>query len=77
MTDIIESESMELQNGNNDKFCDPRSIKVPKNLNDLIAQLHEVFAEDKVNIDNVHTLMESYISNRKDWKKFAKFDPHR
>ena len=79
MTEIIQTESMELENhnGNIDKFCDPKSIKVPKTLNDLIEQLHAVFAEEKVNIDYVQTLMESYTSNRKEWKKFAKFDPHR
>lgn len=68
---------LENKNGHIDKFCDPKSIKVPQTLNDLIEQLHEVFAEEKVNIEYVHKLMESYTSNRKEWKKFAKFDPHR
>ena len=82
MTELIQPARMELENtnrsGNNfDKFSDPKLIKVPKNLNDLIEQLHEVFAEENVNIEYVHKLMESYTSNRKDWKKYAKFDPHR
>ena len=81
MTEKPEPEShvmdLENENGHVDKFCDPETIKVPETLNDLIGQLHEVFAEDKVNIEYVHTLMGSYKSNRKEWKQFAKFDPHR
>lgn len=70
---------MEMQNGlhKNDRFSDTKSIIAPKTLNDLIAQLHQVFAEDSVNIEYVQTLMEMYASNRKEWKKFAKFDTHR
>ena len=59
------------------KFHDTKLIVAPKTLSDLISQLHDVFAEDAVNIEYVQKLMESYVSNRKDWKKFAKFDPHR
>lgn len=68
---------IDMENERITKFCDIKSIQTPENLDDLIAQLHEVFAEDKVNVDYVHRLMESYVSNKKDWKKFAKFDPHR
>ena len=53
------------------------TIVPPKNLDELIKELHKVFASDKVNIDYVKTLMTLYKSNPKEWKKFAKFDPHR
>ena len=71
---------MEIQKHNLEKigkFCDTKTIVVPNSLNDLIEQLHEVFAEDHVNVEYVQKLMEMYTSNRKEWKKFAKFDKHR
>ncbi|KAL8605965.1 hypothetical protein ACOMHN_063000 [Nucella lapillus] len=58
-------------------FTDPKSVRPPENLKDLIQQLHKVFAQDEINVDYVKTLMESYKSNPREWKKFAKFDPHR
>lgn len=62
---------------NEEDFTDLKSIRAPENLKDLIQQLHKVFAQDKINIDYVKALMESYKSNPREWKKFAKFDPHR
>nr|KAG5689186.1 hypothetical protein BaRGS_004020 [Batillaria attramentaria] len=58
-------------------FTDPKSIVAPGSLKELIQQLHRVFQQDDVNIDYVKTLMESYKSNPREWKKFAKFDAHR
>uniref|UniRef100_A0A0L8FP57 Cysteine dioxygenase n=1 Tax=Octopus bimaculoides TaxID=37653 RepID=A0A0L8FP57_OCTBM len=46
-------------------------------LDDLCKELREVFENDRVNIEEVKALMESYKSNSKEWKKFAKFDQHR
>lgn len=49
----------------------------PENLQDLIAGLHELFAEDAVNIDLVQKWMESYPGNKNDWRKFEKVDKYR
>ena len=49
----------------------------PKDLDELIQELHKVFANDRVNVEYVKALLSSYRSNPKDWKKFAKFDTHR
>ncbi|XP_055320094.1 cysteine dioxygenase type 1 [Sitodiplosis mosellana] len=46
----------------------------PATLDELIAELHEVFRSDRVNIEYVNHLMLSYQSNPAEWKKFAKFD---
>lgn len=46
-------------------------------LTELIAELHKVFAEDRVNIEYVNHLLMSYKSNAADWRKFAKFDRYR
>lgn len=48
-----------------------------KSLNELIQKLHEVFHEDRVNVEEVQELMESYKSNPQDWKTFAIFDAHK
>ncbi|GAB1599503.1 cysteine dioxygenase type 1-like [Argonauta hians] len=52
-------------------------VGVVSTLDDLCRELQHVFDSDSVNIEEVKTLMESYKSNPKEWKKFAKFDPHR
>jgi len=46
-------------------------------LDDLIAELRNVFESDDVNIEYVHYLMNSYKTNPADWKKYAKFDRYR
>ena len=43
----------------------------------LVEKLHVLFAEDKVNVEEVQQTMESYQSNYQEWKKYANFDPHR
>ena len=65
------------ENSEMDAYHKTDTITPPKNLDELIRELHKVFASDKVNIDYVKTLMTLYKSNPKEWKKFAKFDPHR
>lgn len=51
-----------------------KNAKSVGNLDELIAELHEVFSSDRVNIEYVNHLLLSYKSNPVDWKKFAKFD---
>jgi len=46
-------------------------------LQDVIDELNKVFAEDRVNVEYVKALLSAYRSKPKDWRKFAKFDPHR
>lgn len=46
-------------------------------LTDLIDELHRVFAEDRVNIEYVQYLMESYRSDPAEWLKYAKFNKFR
>lgn len=60
-----------------DSYEDIDKINPPQTLEELIKELHKVFASDKVNIEYVKALMTMYKSNPKEWKKFAKFDPHR
>ena len=43
----------------------------------LADGIREAFAGDKVNVDEVKTLMNSYVSNRSDWKKYEHFDRHK
>ncbi|KAG8223282.1 hypothetical protein J437_LFUL001559 [Ladona fulva] len=43
----------------------------------LISGLHELFSSDRVDVDEVRRLMESYPSRPADWKRFAKFDRYR
>ncbi|XP_077418454.1 cysteine dioxygenase type 1 [Vanacampus margaritifer] len=50
---------------------------MPSSLQELIQKLHEIFKEDRVNVEEVKELMESYRSNPQDWKQFAIFDAHR
>ncbi|XP_029427114.1 cysteine dioxygenase type 1 [Rhinatrema bivittatum] len=49
----------------------------PQNLDELIQILHEIFSSDKINVEEVQNMMESYESNPLDWMKFAKFDQYR
>ncbi|XP_064595968.1 cysteine dioxygenase type 1-like isoform X2 [Liolophura sinensis] len=49
----------------------------PNSLNELIKELHVIFSSDRVDVDYVKHLMSEFKSVKKEWKKFAKFDPHR
>jgi hypothetical protein len=56
---------------------DFNNVPVPKDLNDLIGKLREVFSYDFINVEYVQKLMENYKSNPKDWRQYAKYDPHK
>lgn len=60
-----------------EKFTDISTIEPVPTLDCLIERLNEVFAEDRVNVEYVKALMETYKSNPREWKKYAKFDTHR
>ncbi|KAJ3294960.1 Cysteine dioxygenase [Blyttiomyces sp. JEL0837] len=53
------------------------------NLQQLIQGLHKELGDkgidemDKVDVDKIQNLMESYMSNEEDWSKFAHFDKGR
>uniref|UniRef100_UPI00398F3274 cysteine dioxygenase type 1-like isoform X2 n=1 Tax=Pristiophorus japonicus TaxID=55135 RepID=UPI00398F3274 len=55
---------------------DQAQLRAPETLEELIKQLYEIFSTDKINVEEVHALMESYKSNPADWSKFAKFDKY-
>lgn len=48
-----------------------------QSLEELIRILHRIFAEDKVSVEEVQALMESYESNPEEWLQYAKFDQYR
>ncbi|KAL0979802.1 hypothetical protein UPYG_G00189920 [Umbra pygmaea] len=52
-------------------------VMKPETLHDLIKVLHKIFESDNINVEEVQNIMEAYDSNRKEWEKFAKFDPYR
>jgi cysteine dioxygenase len=56
---------------------DAENVPVPADLTELIKLLHETFAHDSVNVDYVMKLLENYKSNEKDWRQYAKYDPHK
>ena len=47
---------------------------VVASLDDLIRQLHEIFAGDSVNVELVKAVMDAYNSKESEWAKFAKFE---
>ncbi len=53
------------------------NVPVPKNMTELIAHLQKIFSSDTVNVDYVTKLLQNYKSNPKDWRKYAKYDPHK
>jgi len=48
-----------------------------KSLQELIAILNEIFASDRVNIEEVDKLLSSYRANPGDFEKFTIFDQYR
>ena len=60
-----------------EKYSNEKLVVPPRNLDELITELRDIFSQDRVNIEYVQALLESYKSNPKDWKRFAKFDQHR
>ncbi|EDL09971.1 cysteine dioxygenase 1, cytosolic, isoform CRA_d [Mus musculus] len=49
----------------------------PRTLADLIRILHELFAGDEVNVEEVQAVLEAYESNPAEWALYAKFDQYR
>ncbi|XP_042738812.1 cysteine dioxygenase type 1 isoform X2 [Lagopus leucura] len=45
-------------------------------LEELVRILHRLFAEDKVSVEEVQALMESYESNPDEWLQYAQFDQY-
>ncbi|GAU91838.1 hypothetical protein RvY_04017 [Ramazzottius varieornatus] len=46
-------------------------------LKDVLRGLGEIFSEDKVDVDEVKSLLRAYKSNPKDWRKYCTWDPAR
>ena len=53
------------------------NVPVPKDLDELVKMLREVFADEVVNVEYVMKLMSNYKSNPKDWRNYAKYDPNK
>lgn len=53
------------------------NVPVPADLNELVSMLKEIFSSDLVNVEYVAKLIGNYRSNPKDWRQYAKYDPHR
>lgn len=49
----------------------------PRTLADLIRILHELFAGDEVNVEEVQAVLGAYESNPAEWALYAKFDQYR
>lgn len=43
----------------------------------LLKGIREAFSEDRVNVDEVKRILNSYVSNRSDWKKYEHFNRHK
>ena len=56
---------------------DINKVPVAKDIKELVTYIHQVFAYDSVNIDYVVKLLQNYTSNPKDWRQYAKYDPHK
>ena len=61
----------------NDLKLDLNNIPVPKDLKELVSMLGDIFARDTVDVDYVKELMSKYKSNPRDWRQYAKYDPHK
>ncbi|KAK2118201.1 hypothetical protein P7K49_005088 [Saguinus oedipus] len=48
----------------------------PRTLADLIRILHQLFAGDEVNAEEVQAIMEAYESDPAEWAVYAKFDQY-
>ena len=62
---------------NHDFKLDLNNVPVPKDLKELLSMLSDIFARDTVNVDYVKELMSNYKSNPRDWRQYAKYDPHK
>ncbi|XP_020027165.1 cysteine dioxygenase type 1 isoform X2 [Castor canadensis] len=53
------------------------AVLKPRTLADLIRILHQLFASDEVNVEEVQAVLEAYESNPAEWALYAKFDQYR
>lgn len=49
----------------------------PRTLADLIRVLHQLFAGEEINVEEVQAVLEAYESNPAEWAVYAKFDQYR
>lgn len=49
----------------------------PRTLADLIRILHQLFASEEVNVEEVQAVMEAYESDPAEWSVYAKYDQYR
>lgn len=49
----------------------------PRTLADLIRILHQLFAGEEVNVEEVQAVMEAYESDPAEWAVYAKYDQYR
>lgn len=49
----------------------------PRTLADLIRILHQLFAGEEVNVEEVQAVMEAYESDPAEWAEYAKYDQYR
>lgn len=56
---------------------DLNNVPVPSDLKELVTHIRNVFSKDDVNVEYVIKLLENYKSNAKDWRQYAKYDPHK
>lgn len=56
---------------------DHNNIPVPQDLTQLVRILRVIFDKDVVDVDYVTQLLKNYKSNPRDWRKYAKYDPHK
>ena len=75
-THIYSSENARINIAKETKL-DFDNVPVPKDLAELCLILHKVFEQDSVNVEYVTKIIENYKSNPKDWRKYAKYDPHK
>lgn len=55
----------------------PVELPEPNTLDNMVEGLRILFAEDRVDVDQVKKYMGEYKSNPTEWQNYAKFDPHR
>lgn len=63
--------------GVNDLKLDHNNVPVPQDLTELARILRVIFNKDVVDVDYVNQLLKNYKSNPRDWRKYAKYDPHK
>jgi len=63
--------------GVKDLKLDHNNVPVPQDLTELARILRVIFNKDVVDVDYVNQLLKNYKSNPRDWRKYAKYDPHK